>query len=59
MGGNMGNAIIEKRENYTIDNKEYNVIIRVTKERISKENLIKLIANYGIQELQLKGTNDF
>ncbi len=55
----MENAIIEKRENYTIDNKEYNVIIRVTKERISKENLIKLIANYGIQELQLKGTNDF
>ena len=55
----MENTIIEKRENYTIDNKEYNVIIRVTKERISKENLIKLIVNYGIQELQLKGTNDF
>lgn len=42
----------EKQEIYTIDNKNYNVITRVTKQRLSKENLIKLIARYGMQELQ-------
>ncbi len=42
----------EKPEIYTIDNKNYNVITRVTNQRLSKENLIKLITRYGIQELQ-------
>lgn len=45
---------IEEREIYTIDNKEYNVITRVAKQKITKESLIKLIARYGIQELQSK-----
>lgn len=43
---------IEKQEIYTIENKKYNVITRVTKQKLSKDNLIKLIARYGIQELQ-------
>lgn len=43
---------IEEQEIYTIDNKKYNVITRVTKQKLSKDNLIKLIARYGIQELQ-------
>ena len=43
---------IEEQEIYTIENKKYNVITRVTKQKISKDNLIKLIARYGIQELQ-------
>jgi len=42
----------EKKEVYTIDNKNYNVITRVTNQKLSKENLIKLIARCGIQELQ-------
>ncbi len=43
---------IEEQEIYTIENKNYNVITRVTKQKLSKDNLIKLIARYGIQELQ-------
>ena len=43
---------IEEQEIYTIENKKYNVITRVTKQKLSKDNLIKLIAKYGIQELQ-------
>ena len=50
----MGEDNIEEREVYTIDNKEYNVITRVAKQKITKESLIKLIARYGIQELQSK-----
>ncbi len=42
----------EKTEIYTIDNKNYNVITRVTNQKLSKENLIKLITRYGVQELQ-------
>ena len=44
----------EKTEIYTIDNKNYNVITRVTNQKLSKENLIKLITRYGVQELQSK-----
>ena len=43
---------IEEQEIYTIENKKYNVITRVTNQKLSKDNLIKLIAGYGIQELQ-------
>ena len=43
---------IEEQEIYTIENKKYNVITRVTKQKLSKDNLIKSIARYGIQELQ-------
>ena len=43
---------IEDQEISTIENKKYNVITRVTKQKLSKDNLIKLIARYGIQELQ-------
>ena len=43
---------IEEQEIYTIENKKYNVITRVTKQKLSKDNLIKLIARYGKQELQ-------
>ena len=43
---------IEEQEIYTIENKNYNVITRVPKQKLSKDNLIKLIARYGIQELQ-------
>ena len=39
-------------ESIVIENKKYNVITRVTKQKLSKDNLIKLIARYGIQELQ-------
>lgn len=45
---------IEEKEIYTIDNKEYNVITRVTEQRLTKDSLIKLMARYGIQELQSK-----
>lgn len=48
----MEDANIEERETYTIENKNYNVITRVTNQRLSKEKLVKLIAKYGIQELQ-------
>lgn len=48
----MENEKCEIKEIYTIDNKAYNVITRVAKEKLSKENLIKLIARYGIQELK-------
>lgn len=44
---------IEEREIYTIGNKKYNVIVRTTKEMLSKEKLIKLIVEYGIQELEI------
>lgn len=50
----MGYENYEEHEVYTIDNKDYNVITKVTKERLSKDNLIKLIARYGMQELQLE-----
>ena len=43
---------IEEREVYTIDNKKYNVIIRVTNNKLTKDSLIKLIARYGLQEMQ-------
>lgn len=48
----MEETYTEEQETYTIENKNYNVITRVTKQKLSKENLIKLIAKYGIQELQ-------
>ena len=50
----MGEDNIEEQEIYTIENKKYNVITRVAKQKITKESLIKLIARYGIQELQSK-----
>lgn len=43
---------IEEREVYTIDNKEYNVITRVTDTKLTKDSLVKLIARYGLQEIQ-------
>ena len=42
----------KQKNESTIENKKYNVITRVTKQKLSKDNLIKLIARYGIQELQ-------
>lgn len=48
----MDENYIEEQETYTIENKNYNVITRVTKEKLSKESLIKLIAKYGTQELE-------
>lgn len=48
----MDETYIEEQEIYTIENKNYNVITRVAKQKLSKESLIKLIAKYGIQELQ-------
>ena len=45
---------IEEKEIYTIDNKKYNVIVRVTNQRLSKDQMIKLIAKYGLQELRSK-----
>ena len=43
---------VEEKEIYTIDNKEYNVITIVTNSKLSKDSLVRLIARYGIQELQ-------
>lgn len=43
---------IEEREIYEIGNKKYNVIVRTTKETLNKDKLIKLIVEYGIQELE-------
>lgn len=45
---------IEEKEIYTIDSKKYNVIVRVTNQRLSKDQMIKLIAKYGLQELKSK-----
>ena len=50
---------IEEQEIYTIENKKYNVITRVTKQKLSKDNLIKLIARYVIQELQSENLYKF
>lgn len=44
----------EKKEVYTIGDKNYNVITRVTEHRLDKEYLIKLIVKYGIKELQIE-----
>jgi len=51
-GFSMDETYVEEKETYTIGNKNYNVITRVAKQKLSKESLIKLIAKYGIQELQ-------
>lgn len=48
----MNETYIEEKETYTIENKNYNVTTRVAQQRLSKESLIKLIAKYGMQELQ-------
>ena len=45
---------IEEKEIYTIDNKKYNVIVRVTNKRLSKDQMIKLIAKYGFSEPQVQ-----
>ncbi len=42
----------EKKEIYTVKGKNYTVIAKVTDEKLSKENLIKLIVQYGLEELQ-------
>ncbi len=42
----------EKKEIYTVKRKSYTVIAKVTDEKLSKENLIKLIVQYGLEELQ-------
>lgn len=51
-GFSMNETYIEEKETYTIENKNYNVTTRVAQQRLSKESLIKLIAKYGMQELQ-------
>lgn len=48
----MDETYIEEQETYTIENKSYKVITRVAKQKLSKEGLIKLIAKYGMQELE-------
>ena len=40
-----------KEEIYTIDNRKFKVFTRVANEKLSKESLIKLIVNYGMDEL--------
>lgn len=42
---------IEEKEVIKINNKEYTVITRCTKDSLSKESLIKLIVDYVIREL--------
>lgn len=42
----------EKKEIYTVKGKSYTVITKVTEEKISKEDLIKLIVQYGLEKLQ-------
>ena len=42
----------EKKEKCTVKKKSYTVIEKVTDEKLSKENLIKLIVQYGLEELQ-------
>lgn len=48
----MNKSNIQEQEIYTVGNKKYNVIVRTTKESLSKEKLIKLIVAYGMQELE-------
>ncbi len=48
----MNEGNIQEQEIYTIGNKKYNVIVKTTKESLSKEKLIKLIVAYGMQELE-------
>lgn len=49
---NMESKNNEKKEIYTVKRKSYTVIAKVTDEKLSKENLIKLIVQYGLEELQ-------
>ena len=49
---NMESKNHEKKEIYTVKRKSYTVIAKVTDEKLSKENLIKLIVQYGLEELQ-------
>lgn len=42
---------IEEKEIIKIDNKEYSVIIRNSKNPLSRESLIKLIVGYVIRQL--------
>lgn len=42
---------IEEKEIIKINNKEYTVITRISKDSLSKESLIKLIVRYVIRQL--------
>lgn len=43
---------IENKETVEINNKQYTVISKRSKDVFSKDRLIKLIANYAMAELQ-------
>ncbi len=49
----MDSNFIEETEVYTINEKDYKVITRVTKECLAKDSLIKLLSKYAMQELKL------
>ena len=42
----------EIKETYTLDDKEYTVITRVSNNSLGKDKLVKLIAGYAMQELR-------
>lgn len=48
----MDKANMEKKEICEVNNKKYTVITRTSKESLNKENLVKLICNYAINELK-------
>ena len=48
----MGTENLEEKEVYEVNNKKYTVIIRQSKNCLSKEQLKKLICNYAMKELQ-------
>ncbi len=49
----MNDNCAEETEIYTIEGKSYKVITRVSKDKLSKENLIKLIVRYAMKDLKI------
>lgn len=48
----MDEMSIQEQETYTINNKNYNVIVKYTKQKVSREKLIDLIIEYGREVLE-------
>lgn len=42
----------EEKEIYEVDNKKFTVISRVSNNNFNKDKLVRLIANYAMQELR-------
>lgn len=49
----MNSDFKEETEIYTIDEKDYKVITRVSKDNLSKDTLMKLLVRYAMYELKI------